>query len=336
MIGNLVQRIQIFLGPTGTRVFIAWFVITGLASLILNSIVNQYDWVKPVQTAISLMFIAGVVVIIIVRLPPYERGRWVAILLPSVIAFVLAVAVIPTWSAVLVGGGLGWIVAGTLLGRSRTPIEYRQAIKHLRKSEYDQAAKVMDGVIRAEPQNAQHYRFRAEVYRLWGKMKPAVRDYQKMAELEPKSPLAYNGLAEVYLQSRDYAAARDAAEKANRLAPDDWVTFYNLGMIEDRMQEAAPAAEHLEKALALKVKDSRHRLLIHLYLARAYVRLGQTGQAEQQLLALKKLQTGLEEWQTILKSEQAVTLRAVIGTDVDVAGELMSGALPLAKLGRST
>lgn len=334
MIGNLIQRVQIFLGPTGTRVFIAWFALTGLASLILNSIVDQYDWVRPVQTLISLAFLAGVVLIVIVRLPPYDRGRWVAILAPSLVAFVLAIAVVPTWSAVLVGGGLGWIVAGVLLGRSRMPIEYRQAIKHLRKNEYDKAAKIMDGVIRAEPENAQHFRFRAEIYRLWGKLKLAIRDYQKMAELDPQSPLPHNGLAEVYLQSRDFDAARAAAECANQLAPHDWVTFYNLGMIEDRMQESEAVVEHLEKALALKVKDSRHRLLIHLYLARAYVRLNRIPLAENHLASMKKLQTGLEEWETILKSDQAETLRDVIGADVEAAGELMSGALPLTKLGR--
>jgi tetratricopeptide (TPR) repeat protein len=150
-----------------------------------------------------------------------------------------------------------------------------------------------------------------------------------MTQVDPKSPVAYNGLAEVHLQMGDYTLAEEAAYQANKLAPDDWVTYYNLGMIEDRMKNSEAVIKHLTKALALKVPDARHRLLIHLYLIRAYTMTDQTDEAENQLKALKRHVGGLEEWQTILESDQAATLRDVIGKDIETALDLINGTLTL-------
>ncbi len=330
----MIKRVQLFLGPTMTRVFVAWFAITGLISLILNSMVSQYDWVQPVQSLIAIAFLVGVVIIVALRLSPGERGRWLAILLPSIVALFVGLVVAPQVGILLVGGAIGWVIAGVLLTRSKMPMEYREAVKLLRKNEYNKAAQVMERVIDIEPDEPNHYRFRAEIYRLAGKLKPAIRDYQKMTQIAPQSALAYNGLAEVYLQSAQYDLAVEAARKANTLAPDDWVTYYNLGMIEDRLKQSDAVIENLNKALALKVKDARHRLLMHLYLLRAYARLGRSEEAEAQLKLLKKHAGGLEEWQTILKSEQAETLREVLGADVDLALKLSTGEWTLADLMR--
>jgi len=328
----MFRQIQLFLGPVRVRALALLFAITGLISLMLNAVANQYDWARLLQSGLVLVFIVGAAIIVGGRMQKEERGRWVAILLPSIIAIAIALFIAPQYSAVLVGGALGWIVAAVFLTRSRMPMEYKEAIKHLRKYEYADTIKVMDRVINADQKEPNHYRFRAEVYRVWGKLGPAVRDYQTMTRLAPDSPIAYNGLAEVYLQRGEYPEALEAAQKANQLAPNDWVTFYNLGMIEDRLKLSEAVIEHLQKALALKVKDARHRLLIHFYLARAYSRLGQTDAASEQVAAIKHLNAGLEEWQTILDDKQADTLRAVLGDDVEAAQALASGQLLVADL----
>ena len=323
----MIRRIQIFLGPTFSRVLIGWVAITGLSSLVLNVIVNQYTWVRSVQSLIVIAFLLGLVIIFFIRLSAEERGHWAAILLPSIIAVVIGLMVAPQLALLFMGGALGWIIAMLLITRNRMPVEYRQAVKHLRKSEYADAVKIMDQVILADPNHAYHYKFRAEIYRLWGKLKFASRDYQKMTQLTPDSPVGFNGLAEVYLQNREYDLAKDAAIKALELAPNDWVTYYNLGMIEDRLKQSEGVVEHLQKAIALKVPDIRHRLLIDFYLLRAYGRLGRTVEADKALVALKKQTTGLEEWQTILKDDQAATLRQVIGDDLQIVYELLDGDL---------
>jgi tetratricopeptide (TPR) repeat protein len=332
----MIKRTQLFLGPARSRAFILWLGITGLASLILNVIVNQYGWVRPVQSLIVVVFLIGTAIIFGGRLAREERGRWFAILLPAVVALLFALFIAPQYGALLIGGSLGWIVAATLLTRVRMPMQYREAVKHLRKSEYAEAVKVMDRVIKEESDEPNHYRFRAEVLRVWGKLDRAVRDYQKMTQLAPNSAVAFNGLSEVYMQMGEYNAALNAARKANEIVPDDWVTYYNLGMIEDRQQQSQDAVEHLQKALALKVPDTRHRVLIYFYLARAYARLGDMTSAHEQLKAIRKLPAGLEEWEMLLESTQSETLRAVLGDDVADAQALLDGELELADLAHGT
>jgi tetratricopeptide (TPR) repeat protein len=329
----MINRLTIFLGPARLRALVLLLGITGLLSLILNAF--DAAWVPLVQTLLMLAFIVGMAAIFISRMERHDQARWVALLLPALGALVLALFFLPQYQLALLGASAGWMVAGSFIFRARAPMQYQQAVKHLRRNEYADAVKLMDAVIKDEPGKAQHYRFRAEVLRVWGKLDRARRDYQKMTQLEPESAVAWNGLAEVQLQAGDYEAAHRAAERAYDLAPDEWVAVYNLGMIEDRLQQSDAAIAHLEKAVTLKVPDARHRLLVYLYLARAYSRLGDVAAAQSRLDDLKRHQDGLKEWQTILSSDQAETLRQAIGADVEAAEALINGDLEVMALAGS-
>jgi tetratricopeptide (TPR) repeat protein len=324
-----------FLGAARLRALFIVIAGTGFLSLMLNAVKGQ-EWVIPVQSALFLIAVVGAAVIIVGKLEREDRQRWIALLVPAVGAIILAVFFLPHLALVLVGGAVGWIVAGLIVFRGRSPIEYQKAIRHLRRSEYEQAVKIMDGVIKDEPNQPNHYRFRAELLRLWGKLDRARRDYVKMTELDPQSAVAFNGLAEVDLQAGRFDEALDAANAAAALAPDEWVALYNLGMIEDRLARSNDAVTHLARALELGVRDARHRLLIHLYLARAHARLGDTASAQAAVIALRKDKGGLNEWSTILVSDQAETLRAVIGADVETAGQLIAGKLDVSALGAAS
>ena len=83
--------------------------------------------------------------------------------------------------------------------------------------------------------------------------------------------------------------------------------------------------EHLQVALQQRVPDSRHRLLIHLYLARAYSRLGDHESAQAQIVQMKRQGSGLEEWQNLLRHEQAAPLRAVLADDIELAQAVVDG-----------
>lgn len=330
MITGVFDRFARFLGPARLRALFYLIAATGLVSLVLNAF--EGDWVTPTQTILLLLALVGAAVIIVGKMDSDERSRWIGILAPSFGALLLAITVLPNLALPLIGAAAGWVVAGGFIFRSRAPMEYQQAVKHFRKSEFAEAVKAMDILIKQEPRTPEHYRFRAELLRVWGKLDKAKKDYIRMTELAPKSAVAFNGLAEVYLQAGDYDAAREAGLRAAELAPDEWVAFYNLGMIEDRLGESAQAVEHLQKALTLGVPDARHRLLIYLYLARAYARLGDTAAAQDAVIQVRKHKNGLEEWQKILESEQAETLRAALGEDVAAAAELAGGRLDVTAL----
>src|SRR5687768_3633176 len=115
----MIKQIQLFLGPERLRALIILFAITGLLSLMLNTIVNQYDWVRPVQSMLVLVFMLGAAIIVGGRMRPEERGRWIAIFTPSLIAVLIALLVAPQYGAILIGAALGWIVAGLFLTHSR-------------------------------------------------------------------------------------------------------------------------------------------------------------------------------------------------------------------------
>ncbi|MFN8529952.1 MAG: tetratricopeptide repeat protein [Anaerolineae bacterium] len=331
----MINRFLLFIGPARARSLFFLLALTGGISLGLNAVKNA-DWVRPVQTVLVLAFLIGAIIIIGGRMERGERSRFFAILAPAVGALILALTVLPQFALPLLGGAVAWIVTGFIVFRNRIPMDYQKAIKHLRKNEYAEAIDVIDDIIKDAPDTPNHYRFRAEVLRLSGKLDRARRDYYRMIELSPESPEGYNGLSEVQLQMNNLPGALEAAEKARELAPEDWVALYNLGMIEDRMGEkSAQVIEHLNKALDLKVTDTRHRLLIHLYLARAYARTGSADKAQEQVAAIKRARAGLEEWQKILESDQAATLKSVIGADVDTAQSLADGKLKIADLAQS-
>lgn len=327
-----IRRVIQWLGPARAQGLFVLLAVTGLLSLVLNAINSTSKttppWIIPVQTALLLVFAVGAFGIVLSRLHPNDRRRALIIVVPALIALVLTL-LFPTLWLLFLPAGFGWIFVAYIASQSRVRREYQAAIKHLRQDEYDEAIEVMSALIKSEPDVADHRRFRAELYRLAGKGYRARADYEKVIQLTPESGVGYNGLAEVYLQDGEYEKALSYAQKAYELEPDDWVAPYNLGMLEDRLNDAPNAIPHLTQALALGIPDSRHRLLTHLWLARAHIRLEDEANAETELSALKREQTGLNEWHIIFESEQAAVLKAVLECDVELAGQLIEGAIPL-------
>ena len=208
------------------------------------------------------------------RLHGEEQKRWLAIIFPSLLVMTVGSLAAPGWTGLFVGAGLGWIVAGIFIFRNMGgPKSYRTAVKAMRKGDFGTAVAAMSVQIKEQPKCPEHYRFRAELHRLSGDLKSARQDYRRMIELDTCSAVAQNGLAEVELQAGRYQEARQAAQRARELAPEEWVAAYNLGMIEDRLRDSEAVVRHLAAALELEIPDSRHRLLTHLYLWRAHKRL---------------------------------------------------------------
>ncbi|MCY3977661.1 MAG: hypothetical protein OXG23_06145 [Chloroflexi bacterium] len=320
----MIKRLQIFFGPRRFRAFVALLATTGFASLALYALGQGSQTATALQTLLMLSFLLGASVLILGRLPAEERLRWLAIIVPSVLGIVIGSLLFPHLTGLFVGAGLGWIVAGIFIFRDlRGPQNYRAAVKAMRKGDYSSAILSMTTEIREKPRRPEHYRFRAELHRLAGDLKSARADYQRMAELDGQSAVAYNGLAEVDLQAGNLENARIAALKALELAPKEWVAAYNLGMIEERLGLDESAARHLSDALELEIPDSRHRLLVHLYLWRIHCRRADNESAREAWTALKREKAGLEEWQVIMSADEAHALRDVLSGDIEEARRLI-------------
>lgn len=331
----MFDKVKDFLGKARWQLLLGWVVASGVLSLALR--VVEADWAVPAQTLLALVSFVGIVAIFVSALDAELRTRWLAILAPALGLLVLGALFLPQQLPLFFGGAFGWAVAGALIfGRSEAPIEYRKAIKALRRADYDEAVKIMDGLIKTEPNEANHYRFRAELLRLGGKLGRARNDYDKMRQVakdDATRAVAYNGLAELELQARQYAKALEHARQAYALAPNDWVTAYNMGMIQDRLGDSAGVVESLSVKLNGRVADARHRLLISLYLARAWARQGDHVQAQQALERMKASRQGLAEWEKLLADKGATTLRDVLADDVATVKRLVDGTLELEQLG---
>lgn len=319
---TVVNRFFKWLGTGRTRLVFLLFVGTGLLSLVLNAAIRERPdlaaQVALVQSLLLITFLVGAVITIITRFDRRDQGQIALLIVPALIAASGAL-LFPNLALLFLPVAVGWIVLASGAMRGRMRREYQTAIKAMRKRDYPTAIQTITEVMQAEPENADHVRFRAELYRLSGKIRRAREDYQKVVELNPDSAVGYNGLAEVSLQDSDYAGALPYAEKALALAPNEWITPYNLGMIEDRLGKWTDSAAHLQAALQVGIPDSRHRVLTYLWLTRSAVKRGADGEARDYVERLKREEQGLKEWATIFESEEARVLKDVLSADIAAA-----------------
>ncbi|CAG0963191.1 MAG: tetratricopeptide repeat protein [Anaerolinea sp.] len=326
-----INQFITWLGVGRTRFLFFLLAVTGLGSLMLNAVHPAPEWVAAVQSVLAAGFLIGAAITVITRFAPQDRRQVMYLMVPAVAALVIGL-LFPSITVLMFFVAGGWMVIGSITLRSRVRREYQSAIKHLRKGEYDQAIEVMTDLIKAESDQADHYRFRAELFRLSGKVKRAKSDYERVIALSPQSGVGYNGLAEVLLQTGDFEGAMQYAHKALEMEPNQWVPAYNLGMIEDRLGHWSEVVVHLKQALEAGIPDSRHRMLAYLWTARACHHLNDTAGADEALERLKHEKGGLREWRQIFESEEAAVLREVLTADVELAEGLAEGKLTLDSL----
>ena len=291
-------------------------------------------WLFQAQLALVWLMLAGMVFWLDKHTPARQRRQVRVMLWPALVLQGLSV-LWPDAAFFFSGGAAGWLMVASLIVRKRQRMEYQRAIRALRTGDYSRAVALMSDVIDAEPDVAEHYRFRATIHRMSGRVQPAIADYQRAAALEPETPHVYIGLAETYLQAGRYAEAREHAERALQLAPHDWSVHFLLGQTAHRQGHWEAAVENLEQALALHISQPTSRLLARLWLALDTLRQGQEDKAAQHLAALRQERDGLRLWERIFAAEQGSALHGMLGDDVTLAQHLLEATDPLKELRRA-
>jgi tetratricopeptide (TPR) repeat protein len=258
------------------------------------------------------------------------RSRRMGLIAGSGLLLMLAV-LLPHQAVLFAGAAAGWALAVLFIFRSRERMDYQKAVRHMRRGEYEQAIMAIDRLISAGPDSVEHRSFRANLYVLARDLHRAELDYQWVIEHAPASPDGFIGLAEIAMQRGDYDQARRRASAALKRDTDGWAAAYNLGLIEDRRDDADAAIRYLDTALASGLPD-RYQLLARLWLARNYHRLGRDDVAQKQIALLRKETKGLREWQVILASDQGAVLRDLLERDVQLAQQLIESKVTLAAL----
>jgi Tfp pilus assembly protein PilF len=336
MLGQIFGLLTRPLRTERGRVVVGLLVVTGLVSITIGRVFGSAAWAFPAQVILVLVFITGAG---FVYTPPEGRFRLVAALAPGVGAVLLGLFLLSDWLLILSGAGLGWFVAALFLFREQTPPEVMRSIRKMRRGEYKEAITEIDEVIKRDRDNPEHYRLRAMIFRLDGRLDRSKKDYEKMLSLAPEGQggdglraEAYDGLAEVHVQAGRFEAAHETAMKAHELYPDNWVPLYNLGLINDRLEDSEAVVKYLTRAFEVKISDGRQRLLAHLYLARAHKRLGDMDAAKAEVETFSAMWKSLEQLEKLVSGEQSGPLAAVIAGDIKTAQGLMIDELDVTDL----
>ncbi|HML20476.1 MAG TPA: tetratricopeptide repeat protein [Aggregatilinea sp.] len=329
----MLREVVRWLGPHRTRLIAALLIGTGALMLGFQVAYSGADWLAQVQIGLVWLFVAGLMVVVSTQINVRVRRRFWTSVGPGLVLLALGIF-IPDYAVFFAGGGFGWLIIAPIILRTHVRMEYQQAIRHMRHGELDEAIAVMDELVQTEPDDPEHYQFRADLHRLANHPEKAQQDYEQVIRLDPDSASGYIGLSEVRAQSGDFEAARAPAQQAVEHDPQSWLPAYNLGMIEDRLDDPAQAVEHLQAALKAGLPHRRYHVLVRLWLARSYVRLGQREEAGRQVEALRAAREALNDWNLVFESEQAALLRALMEPDVRLAERLVQGSAGLEVLER--
>ncbi len=90
----------------------------------------------------------------------------------------------------------------------------------------------------------------------------AIATLRAVLVRDPKNTLARRDLASSYVETGEYAKARDAFGQVLAVAPDDYMTNYEMGFAEGRLGLLKEARGHLETAcrVAPESKQARKEL----------------------------------------------------------------------------
>ncbi|HEY0385509.1 MAG TPA: tetratricopeptide repeat protein, partial [Pyrinomonadaceae bacterium] len=148
--------------------------------------------------------------------------------------------------------------AGELDEKYRPMAMVNRAMALIELDDYDQAEKLLDGVVRANPQNMRALFQQARVLVKRGQLEAAEANIRKVLEAYPRDRISLQQLGELMKIKRNYAAARAAYEQILQIDPEDTGSHYNLmliyrklGMTEESRREAKIFADQKDDPAAL-------------------------------------------------------------------------------------
>jgi tetratricopeptide (TPR) repeat protein len=94
------------------------------------------------------------------------------------------------------------------------------------------------------------------------RLNEAIAILGRLLTRDPHNILARRDLAGTYLELKDYAKARANFQQVLAVAPDDYVTQFELGISDERLGLRKEAEAHLQAAcrIAPEAQQCRHEL----------------------------------------------------------------------------
>ncbi|MEO8379744.1 MAG: sulfatase-like hydrolase/transferase [Acidobacteriota bacterium] len=150
---------------------------------------------------------------------------------------------------------------------------------------FDEAASILEDLVRRDPQNAVFRGSLAKVERLRGHGGRAIELYREAVVFAPDDPQNWYNLASAFQQAGDMTRAGEAAREALRHDAANAEAHNVLGIAYSAGGDAAQALEQFQRALAIDPRNARAYNNVG-NVARAGGRTAQAEQAYQKAIAL--------------------------------------------------
>jgi tetratricopeptide (TPR) repeat protein len=124
-----------------------------------------------------------------------------------------------------------FIHAAALDDKYRQMAQVNQAIGLIELDQYDQAARLLDAVVRLNPENARALFQQARVFIKRGQLTEAEANLRRVIAVYPRDRLSLQQLGELCKIKRDYGGARECYEKVLQIDPEDLGAHYNLMLV---------------------------------------------------------------------------------------------------------
>ncbi len=127
-----------------------------------------------------------------------------------------------------------------------------RALTLIELDRYDEAGKLLDEVVTANPKNMRAVFQQARVFTKFGKLDNAEANLKRVLEMYPRDRLSWQQLGELCKIKRDYEGARDCYDKILDIDPEDMGAHYNLMLVYRKLGMHAEAGREAKIFADLK------------------------------------------------------------------------------------
>jgi Tfp pilus assembly protein PilF len=152
--------------------------------------------------------------------------------------------------------------AAELDEKYRPMAQVNQAMAHIELEQYDEAARILDAVVKANPTNMRALFQQARIFMKRGLLDQAESNIRQVLTAFPRDRLSLQQLGELCKIKRDYPGALDSFGKILAIDPEDVGAHYNLmliyrklGQVEDAKREAKIFADLKDDPAALSLAN---------------------------------------------------------------------------------
>src|SRR5258708_37803497 len=140
--------------------------------------------------------------------------------------------------------------------------KFNRAMAHIELEQYDEAANILDAVVKANPTNMRALFQQARIFMKRGLLDQAESNIRQVLTVYPRDRISLQQLGELCKIKRDYPGALDCFEKILQIDPEDQGAHYNLMLVyrklgrnDDARREAKIFADLTDDPGALSWRD---------------------------------------------------------------------------------